>query len=209
MIPSAEMGEAGKQWGQAGVTSCLWAVTAPAAPHYRCYPFNMVLEWFFRKEKGETDSPSPMLVSPQHVFYQMESGERSVLLIKIGVINDSSGLSCGLGVLSIPPDSHCSSMCCDWDLAHMHRVHLWVKALCLHTAGEIQELGHKPPALGRLGPSSPFLDYCLCTTEPTISIPWDSPIFISVLQVPIPSLGPSVTTPSTLYAPSPLSPISP
>lgn len=52
-----------------------------------------------------------MLVSPQRVFCQMESGERSVLLIKIGVINDSSRLSDGLGVLSIPPDSHCSSMC--------------------------------------------------------------------------------------------------
>lgn len=43
-----------------------------------------------------------MLVSPQRVFCQMESGERSVLLIKIGVINDSSRLSDGLGVLSIP-----------------------------------------------------------------------------------------------------------
>lgn len=112
-----------------------------------------------------------MLVLSQRVFCQMDSDERSVQLIKIGVINDSSRLSGGLGVLSIPPNSHCSSVCWGRNLAHMHWVHLGLKVLWQHTAGQERSRNWAPPDLG---PSSPFLDHPIHPLNPQSPFPGDT-----------------------------------
>lgn len=173
-------------------------MTALAASHYHCHLFNLVTEdpnGSLGKEKIKLAESSPMLVLSQSVFCQMDSDGRSVQLIKIGVINDSSRLSGGLGVLSIPPNSHCSSVCWGRNLAHMHWVHLGLKVLWQHTAGQERSRNWAPsPGTLITIPGPPYT-----SIEPTISLPWGHPSPSLCCQFP--SLGPSVITPRTPVLP--------